>query len=144
MAWLVYWHWLILALILIIAETLGAAGLLIALGMAAAITGIITWALAITWESQLIFFSIFCIFFAVAWWLFLKKRTELEPTLINRPFESMLGRTTTLVEAIKNGRGKIRMNDAYWCVTGPELPVGSTIKIVSIKDSTLLVVELVS
>ncbi|MDP1602290.1 MAG: NfeD family protein [Legionella sp.] len=141
MAWLVFWYWLALALVLIIAETLGAAGFLIALGMAAASIGILTWIFAITWQWQLICFSLFSVFFAVAWWQFLKKRTLATPTLINRPFESMLGRTAVLVEAIENGRGKIRVNDAHWFVTGPELPVGSKVKIIGIAEGTLLVVE---
>ncbi|KTC99604.1 NfeD family protein [Legionella erythra] len=142
MAWLLYWHWLALALLLIIAETLGAAGFLIALGMAAAITGFMTWLMLITWQWQLVWFSVLSIFFAYAWWRFLKHRTSLKPpTLINRPFESMLGRTVTLVEAIENGRGKIRINDAHWFVTGPELPAGTRVKVVGIEDGTLLIVE---
>lgn len=62
MAWLLYWHWLALALLLIIAETLGAAGFLIALGMAAAITGFMTWLMLITWQWQLVWFSVLSIF----------------------------------------------------------------------------------
>jgi inner membrane protein len=141
MGWLVFWNWFAFALLLIIAETLGAAGFLIALGMAAASIGVITWIFMISWQWQLIFFSLLCVFFTVAWWQFLRKRTLATPTLINRPFESMLGRTAVLVEAIENGRGKIRLNDAHWFVTGPELPVGSRVKVIAIEDGTLLVVE---
>lgn len=142
MAWLLYWHWLALALVLVIAETLGAAGFLLALGMAAAVTGVVTLLLVISWQWQLVCFSIFCIFFAFAWWLYLKHRTSVTPpSLINRPLESMVGRTVTLIEAIDNGRGKIRLNDANWFVTGPELPAGSKVKVVAIEEGTLLVVE---
>lgn len=143
MAWLIYWHWFALALLLVIAETLGAAGFLIALGMAAALTGIFVWLFVITWQWQLVCFSIFSIFFAFAWWRFLKTRTILmpPPSLINRPIEAMIGRTVTLVEGIENGRGKIRVNDAHWFVTGPELPAGSKVKVIAVEEGTLLVVE---
>lgn len=142
MVWLVYGHWFILALLLIIAETLGAAGFLLALGMAAAAIGVITFFFMISWKWQLVFFSILSVLFAVGWWLLLKRRTSMYPApLINRPFEAMLGRKVVLIEAIDNGRGKIKINDAFWTVTGPELPIGSKVKIVAVQDGTLLVVE---
>lgn len=143
MTWLVYWHWFAFALLLVIAETLGAAGFLIALGMAAAITGVIVWLFVISWQWQLVYFSLLSIFFAVAWWRFLKQRSILmpSPTLINRPIDAMVGRTANLVVGIENGRGKIRINDAHWFVTGPELPAGAKVKIVAVEEGTLLVVE---
>ena len=141
MGWITYWHWLALALVLIIAETLGAAGFLIALGMAAVTTGFLTSLFIITWQWQLVFFSVLSVFFAIVWWQFLKQRSATSATLINRPFESMLGRTVVLAEAIENGRGKIRVNDANWFVTGPDLPLGTRVKIISVQEGTLLVVE---
>jgi inner membrane protein len=141
MTWIVYWHWLALALVLIIAETLGAAGFLIAMGMAAAVTGCLAWLFTITWQWQVIFFSILSVLFAVSWWQFLKQRTPTPATLINSPFEAMLGRTVVLVEAIENGRGKIRVNDANWFVTGADLPIGTRVKIISVQEGTLLLVE---
>ncbi|STX28126.1 Inner membrane protein ybbJ [Legionella beliardensis] len=137
---LLYWHWLALALILIIAETLGAAGFLVALGMAAAATGIITWVFSIGWQWQLIYFSLLCIVFAIAWWLVLKKRTAKDPSFMNKPFHSMLDQTVTLVEPIKDGRGVVRINDAPWFVKGPELPAGTKVKIVAI-EGTIMIVE---
>lgn len=141
---LMYWHWLILALLLIIAETLGAAGFLVALSLAALITAAITRLFVISWQWQLIDFSILCVCCAIAWWYYLKHRTDSHsPSLINRPFEALIERIVTLVEPIKNGRGKIQVDDCFWVVTGPELPAGSTVKIIAVKDETLLVVECV-
>jgi len=139
MDWLLYWHWLALALVLIIAETLGAAGFLLAIGMAAATTGIITGLLAISWQWQILSFSILSILFAIAWWFFLKQRAITHPTLLNKPLETLVGRTAFLIDGIENGRGKISMNDAFWQVTGPELPKGSKVKIIAVQDGTLVV-----
>lgn len=138
---LLYWHWLAFALLFVIAETLGAAGFLIALGTAAASTGILTWLLTLSWQWQLVIFSVCCILYTLIWWKLLTYRSVFPVTLINRPFESMLGRTVQLVEAIENGRGKIKINDAHWFVTGPDLPVGTKVKIVALQENTLLVVE---
>ncbi|KTC68143.1 Inner membrane protein YbbJ [Legionella birminghamensis] len=142
MSGLVYWHWLALALILMIAETLGAAGLLIALGMAATLTGLITLMAFLHWQWQLIWFSILCIVFTIGWWKVLRYRTRVSPPpLMNRPLDALIGRTALLSQAIENGRGKIYLNDAYWFVTGPELPVGTRVKILGVQDNTVLLVE---
>lgn len=139
---LMYWHWLILALILIIAETLGAAGFLVALSLAALITATFTYLFVIGWQWQLIHFSILSVCCAIAWWYYLKHRPDTDSsTLINRPFEALIERVVTLVEPIKNGRGKIQVNDCFWVVTGPELPAGSIVRIIAVKNETLLVVE---
>jgi len=143
MEWLIYWYWLALALLLIIAETLGAAGFLLALGTAAVTTGLLTWIFTIHWQWQLILFSLLCIFFAFAWWhyLYYRVRTSKPVSLINRPLEAMIGRTTTLVEGIEEGRGKIRINDAHWFVTGPNLLQGSKVRVIAVVDHSLLLVE---
>lgn len=142
MAWLTYWHWLALALLLFIAETLGAAGLLVALGMAAALTGFAVMILQISWEWQLIGFSILCVAFALGWWFLLKQHSIKTPGLLNRPMEALIGTTVSLYEPIVNGRGKIRYNDANWFVTGPDLPAGSRVKITGIHhEGSLLIVE---
>ena len=139
---LLYWHWLAFGLILVIAETLGAAGFLVALGMAAGTTGLLTLLFNLDWQWQLVCFSISCVLFAVGWWQFLRTRVAgRAPSLLNQPFESMLGRTATLIEAIDNGRGKIRINDANWFVTGPALPAGTKVLVIGIEEGTLLVVE---
>lgn len=141
MEWLLYWHWFTLALLLVIAETLGAAGFLLGLGMAAATMGVLTWMFFISWQWQLTGFSILCLVFAVAWWRSFKEHAAASPTLINRPMEAMVGRTTNLIEAIENGRGKIQINGTHWFVTGPDCPSGTRVRIVAIQEDSLIVVE---
>ncbi|MFC3909219.1 NfeD family protein [Legionella dresdenensis] len=141
MSWLLYWHWFAFGLILVIAESLGAAGFLLGLGMAAMTTGVISVLFAITWQWQLVWFSIFCIVFSIIWWYWLKQRTAAKPTLINKPLETLMGRTFTLTEAIEDGHGKIRVNDSNWQVSGPELPAGTKVKVVAIENGSIPVVE---
>lgn len=142
MEFLTFWHWFVLGLMLIIAETLGASGFLVSLGLAAGTTGLLVALTGVGWEWQLLCFSLSCICFTVAWWHVSKKYIQSkEGTLLNQPITSMLGCTTTLIQGIKDGRGKIRINDVTWFVTGPDLPIGTKIKIVEVKENTLLVVE---
>jgi membrane protein implicated in regulation of membrane protease activity len=34
-----------------------------------------------------------------------------------------------LVEPIVNGRGRVRLDDASWTVTGPDLPAGAAVEV---------------
>lgn len=142
MEWLGYWHWFALALILVIAESLGTAGFLVAIGMASGIVGLMLTLFTITWEWQLTIFSIMSIVFAFIWWQVIQNRSKEKPiSTLNRPVEAMIGLTTILIEPIENGRGKIRINDATWFVTGPDMDAGTKVKITGVENVTLLVVE---
>ena len=142
MEWLDYWHWFALGLILVIAESLGTAGFLVAIGMAAGLVGLIMTIFTLSWEWQLTLFAVFSILFAFIWWQVIQRRSQHQiPSTLNRPVEAMIGRITVLIEPIDNGRGRIKMNDSTWFVTGPDLPAGTKVKITGMEEESLLIVE---
>ena len=54
----------------------------------------------------------------------------------------MIGRTATLTEPITEGRGRIRIGDTMWRVSGPDLPAGARVRVKAATDKDLeLVVE---
>jgi inner membrane protein len=59
--------------------------------------------------------------------------------LLNRRAEQLIGRVTTLDQAIIGGRGRIKLDDAYWVVTGPELPAGIQVRVVGSAGMELVV-----
>ncbi|MBO9879849.1 NfeD family protein [Xanthomonas sp. D-109] len=59
--------------------------------------------------------------------------------LLNRRAEQLIGRVVTLDQPIHGGRGRAKVDDAFWVVGGPDLPVGSTVRIVGVDGMTLLV-----
>jgi hypothetical protein len=44
-----------------------------------------------------------------------------------------------LVTAIENGVGRARVGDSEWRVQGPDLPVGSRVRALSVNGNTLVV-----
>lgn len=134
-----YWHWLMLALVLIIAESLGAAGFLIALSLSAAATAFCAWLGDCMVTTQLLFFSFYSVLFAFIWWQLISRKAEQNPNLINQPLEQFIGQTAFLISPISNGVGKVRLNDSVWLVTGAELPAGQTVIIIGTKNGLLLV-----
>ena len=64
-------------------------------------------------------------------------RTD-EP-LLNQRGASLVGRTATLLEPIREGRGRIRLDDTFWSVMGPDLAIGTQVRIVSSTGRDLVV-----
>ncbi len=60
--------------------------------------------------------------------------------LLNRRTEQLIGRVVALQQGIVDGHGRVSIDDASWQVTGPELPAGAWVKVLSVQG-TVLVVE---
>ncbi|MBB4125797.1 hypothetical protein GGR77_001068 [Xanthomonas translucens] len=71
-------------------------------------------------------------------WFRKRDRISDQP-LLNRRAEQLIGRVVMLDQAIQAGRGRAKVDDAFWVVGGPELPAGSAVRIVGVDGMTLLV-----
>lgn len=140
-----HWHWLILAVILVILEIFVSGFVLFWLGIAAAIVGVLLAVFpGIEWETQIIIFSIFSVVSIVLWFKYGKKRGAEDsdrPTL-NKRGEQYVGRTFTLEEPIVDGVGKIRVDDSSWRIAGEDAEVGEKVKVVGVESTTLNVEKL--
>ena len=72
-------------------------------------------------------------------WFRARERQSDQPAL-NRRTAALVGRVLPLERAIVDGRGRVQIADAYWEVTGPELPAGAQVRIVG-GDAMSLQVE---
>ena len=62
-------------------------------------------------------------------WFRSRERQSDQPAL-NRRTAALVGRVVPLERAIVDGRGRVQIADAYWDVTGPDLPAGAMVRIV--------------
>jgi membrane protein implicated in regulation of membrane protease activity len=145
MAWLepiVFWHWWILAGILLILELTAPAFFFLWLGIAAAAVGMILLVFpGIPLETQLVLFAISSVVAIIAW----KKYREARPLTtdqpnLNRRGHQYIGRVLTLVEPIVNGDGKVTVDDSTWRVKGPDLNVGTAVRVTGV-DGVIFEVE---
>ena len=139
---LTYWHWFILAALLIILEVFAPGAFMLWIGIAAGVVGATLYFVpSMTWEYQLMLFSIAAVGSIIAWRGYRGTHpiTTDEPTL-NRRGAQYIGRTFTLEAPIINGIGKLRVDDSTWKIEGADCPAGSKVKVVGI-DNTVLRVE---
>ena len=62
-------------------------------------------------------------------WFRGRERPSDQPAL-NRRTAARVGLVVLLERPIVDGRGRVQIADAYWDVTGPELPAGAKVRIV--------------
>ena len=135
--------WATLALLLIAAETLAPGAFLLWMGLAAAavflgvllVPGIPVLAQA----AAFVVLSFVAIQVYRKW--FRKAARQSDQPLLNRRAAQAIGRVAVLEQAIDRGQGRIKLDDAFWVVEGPDLPAGTTVRVVAVDGMVLKVQE---
>ena len=145
MEWLAhveFWHWWILAGLLLILELTAPAFFFLWLGIAAAAVGLILLVFpAIDFETQLILFAICSIVSVLAWRKYRETRPiKTDQPNLNRRGHQYIGREFSLNDPMINGVGKVTVDDSTWRVKGPDLPAGTHIKVTGV-DGVIFTVE---
>ena len=145
MKWLeqiVFWHWWILAGILLIIELSTPVYFFLWLAFSAAAVGFLLLVFpSIPVEAQLVLFGVLSIVAVLAW----RRYREIHPPVSDQPLlnqrgQQYTGRTFTLNNPIVNGVGKVEVDDSTWRVKGPDLPAGTQIKVTGV-DGVIFIVE---
>jgi inner membrane protein len=132
------WDWLILAAILFVLEVTSPGIFFMWFGFAAAITGIMAFAFATSWQWQLVSFCLLSLGAVLLALKYLRKHPlRSERPLLNERAVQQIGQCYDLIEPIVNGRGSVKIGDSLWRVEGPELPKGSRVRVLGC-DGTLL------
>lgn len=145
---ILFWYWWILALILLGLELTISGFFCLWLALAAFFTGCWVFILPIvSAEIQVLVFSIISIF-SVGLWRFYIKRHPLnlvsDQPLLNKRGAQYIGRTFTLIEAITNGQGKIKVDDTLWKVQGQDAPINTKVRVTAIRGTVFEVEQLES
>ena len=142
---LLWWHWLVLGMVLLIIEIIAPASFFFWIAHAALLMIVLSFINdSMIWQTQQILFIVFSIaslFAGRAW--FKNRPIKSDIPQLNRRAEQYIGRTFTLNEAIENGYGSVNVDDTRWRVTGPDLLAGQVVRVVGM-DGMTFKVELVS
>lgn len=138
---IIYWHWLILAVALIILEILMPGAYFLWMGISAAVVGVALFIFpGMPFLVQIIIFAALSVITVMIYKRHKKNNPVVtdEPAL-NRRGEQYIGRTFTLIEPIVNRMGKITVDDATWKISGENMQAGVNVRVVAVEGSTLVV-----
>lgn len=134
------WSWLILSAVLMGLELLAPGVFLFWLGLAAMIVGGLSFATELSWQAQILMFALAAVA-AVPLWRG-ASQPKLSSNRLNKRGEALIGREFTLDKPIVDGEGRLRVDDTFWRIFGPDAPVGARVQIVKAEGVRLTVAVL--
>jgi len=143
---LVFWHWWILAGILLVLELLAPGIFFLWVGLAAGVTGLVLFvAPSLAWEAQTLLFALLALAATYAgrriW------RPGAVPTdhpMLNRRAHRHVGRVVVLTTPLRDGgTGRVRVDDSEWTAVGEtdglSAPAGAAMRVVGLRDGMLVI-----
>ncbi|MFW5444008.1 MAG: NfeD family protein [Methylococcaceae bacterium] len=141
---IVFWYWWVLAVFLLGVEILAPGFFFLWLSISSFIVGTVLFLFPLsTLEIQLLIFAALSIASVYIWRRYgIKHRPATDHPLLNKRGAQYIGRTFSLIEAIENGRGKIKVDDSIWRVQGEDCPIKTKVKVTAV-NSTVFEVTIV-
>ena len=135
------WNWLIFGFILMALELLAPGVFMFWLGLAALLVGLLSFAINLSWQAQLLVFAVFAIAAVPLWRRVARGNSGVSASnpFLNKRTDAMVGRVFTLEKPIIDGSGTVKIDDTIWRVAGPDAPAGSRVRIVRADGASLTV-----
>src|SRR6478609_7049739 len=134
------WSWVVAGLILLALELVVPGGVLVWLGGAALVTGVLALFVNIFWPLQFVIFGVLALASIGLWLRFRGPGVASDRPFLNQRANRFIGHEAVLDEPIRDGIGRLALDDTVWRVQGPDLAAGSRVRIVD-ADGALLKVE---
>lgn len=132
------WTWWIIAGLLLLVELVLPGVFFIWLALAGALIGVLDIFLDLSWQIEIALFAVLSVVLVY----FVRPRFSLpggEPNNLNQRMYGYVGRSYVLDEAIVNGRGKVRIDDTLWVVTGADRSKGEWVKVKAVDGASFAV-----
>jgi hypothetical protein len=106
-----------------------------------AISGFVTGALvllipATSMNMQVLVFSVLSVVTIIVWKFYGKKHpVTSDHPLLNKRGVQYMGRVFSLYEPIKNGQGKIKVDDSIWKVHGEDCDINTQVKVIAVRGT---------
>ena len=145
---LVYWHWIVLGIVLMLAEIFIGSFFIFWFGAAAVVVGLsLTIAPSISSPTQLILWTLLSLVFAVAWFRFLKPLSK-DVTKAGLSREALIGEIGQVL-SVPNGdkRGMVRFpapllgSDEWLIMSQDSLSIGDRVSVKDVSGNSLIVVR---
>lgn len=133
------WNWWVLAGVLLVAELLTGTFFFLWLGVAALAVGIVALFWDMSWQLQVTLYAVLSLILLFASRMLLKRDKDEPEPFLNRRAARHVGKVFMLDEPISGGRGRVRIDDTIWLVSGPDAPEKTRIRVTGVDGATLKV-----
>ena len=134
------WLWLIGGVVLLIAEVIAPGFFLIFVGAAALATGLFTLLFGLGTAPQLALFALYALLAVMIGRRFYANRHSLSADpLLNDPARRLVGKVVTVVAAVDDHSGRVRVGDSEWSARGGPAAVGERVRITGVDGNCLKV-----
>ncbi len=135
------WLWLIGGVVLLIAEVVAPGFFLIWIGAAALVTGVFALLFGIGTAGQLALFALYsamAVYVAKRW--FEGRPVASEDPMLNDRTARIIGRHVTVIAAVDQDNGRVRVGDGEWSARGGPAEPGERVRVTGV-DGNCLIVE---
>jgi len=138
---IVFWYWWALAAALLVSEILLPGAFFLFLAIGAAASGLVLLVASdASVEFQLLVFAVVSVVSAVLLRPFLKRlQSRTADATLNARGEALVGKTFFLDQPILGGRGRVKLGDGSWIVTGPDMVAGAKVRVLAVNGTELRV-----
>lgn len=137
-----FWYWWVAAVFLLGVEMLSPGFFFLWMAVSALVTGLLLLIMPfLSVEMQLFIFAVLSMSSVLVWKHYMKRHPEkTDHPHLNERGSQYIGRTFTLIEAIENGQGKVKVGDSLWKVEGSsDCPKGSAVRVVDVHGTVFKV-----
>ena len=133
------WLWLIGGVVLLIAEVIAPGFFLVFVGAAAIATGLFTILFGLGFAPQLALFALYALLAVALGRRFYSTRSASADPLLNNRAGRLLGKTVTVVAAVDDHNGRVRVGDSEWSARGGPAQPGERVRITGVEGNCLKV-----
>jgi membrane protein implicated in regulation of membrane protease activity len=138
---ILFWYWWALAAALLVFEIMLPGVVFMFLAIGATVSGLVLLVASDTsLEFQLLVFAIVAVISAVLLRPMLRRlQTRTSDPNLNARGNAMIGQTFLLDQPILGGRGRAKLGDGSWIITGPDMVAGAKVRVAAVNGTELRV-----
>jgi inner membrane protein len=134
-----HWAWLLAAVVLATAELAVPGAFLIWIAAAAALTGVAALVLGVPLGAQLLLFCLFSVASVLLGRRYAGAGGPSADPLLNDRAARLVGETVVVVDAIRDGRGRVKVGDGVWPARGADANEGARVRVTGAEGTCLRV-----
>ena len=129
------WVWTIGGILLLMLEMLAPGVFLIFIGVAAIATGIFTLMFGLALPGQLALFVVYSLLAVLAGRrIYANKEDNSSDPFLNDPAARLVGRVVTVIEAVDEHGGRVRVGDSDWSARGGPARAGERVRVAGVDE----------